>query len=119
MRQSSISTAQGTEVGKKHVRVLSEPSEHAQICGVNQAYPVKSQTQSRMRKSNSLISQWSPSQPSAQIHWYTLTLSIHVPPFSHGLLSQSLMSGRKRREMGMRIRPSADGLLRQAVQTFR
>lgn len=39
-----------------------------------------------------LISQWSPSQPSAQMHWYTLTLSMHVPPLWHGLLSQSLMS---------------------------
>lgn len=39
-----------------------------------------------------LISQWSPSQPSAQMHWYTLTLSMQVPPLWHGLLSQSLMS---------------------------
>ena len=40
-----------------------------------------------------LISQWSPSQPSAQMHWYTLILSMQVPPLWHGLLSQSLMSG--------------------------
>lgn len=44
------------------------------------------------KQSYSLISQWSPSQPSPQMHWYTLTLSIHVPPLRHGLLSQSLMS---------------------------
>lgn len=42
--------------------------------------------------SNSLISQWSPSQPSPQMHWYTLTLSMQVPPLRQGLLSQSFMS---------------------------
>lgn len=26
------------------------------------------------------------------MHWYTLTLSMQVPPLWHGLLSQSLMS---------------------------
>lgn len=44
----------------------------------------------------SLVSQSGPSQPSAQMHWYAFTLSIHVPPLPHGPLSQSLMSKRKR-----------------------
>lgn len=51
------------------------------------------------RSRHSLISQWSPSQPSPQMHWYTLTLSMQVPPLRHGLLSQSLMSGMRRRRI--------------------
>lgn len=43
-------------------------------------------------KPHLLISQWSPSQPSPHMHWYTLTLSMQVPPFRHGLLSQSFIS---------------------------
>lgn len=43
----------------------------------------------------SLVSQLGPSHPSAQIHWYTLILSIQVPPLRQGLLSQSLMSKRE------------------------
>lgn len=41
------------------------------------------------------LSQLCPSQPSAQMHWYALILSMQVPPLRQGLLSQSLMSESK------------------------
>lgn len=36
------------------------------------------------------------------MHWYTLTLSMQVPPLRHGLLSQSLMSEEKQNKKNQR-----------------
>lgn len=37
-----------------------------------------------------------PSHPSMQMHWKALTLSTHVPPFSHGFTLQSLISAKRK-----------------------
>lgn len=37
-----------------------------------------------------------PSHPSMHIHWKALTLSTHVPPFSHGFTLQSLISAKEK-----------------------
>ena len=42
-----------------------------------------------------LIWQLAPAYPGRQLQTYPLTLSIHVPPFTQGLLEHSLKSGRK------------------------
>ena len=42
--------------------------------------------------SDLLVSQLAPVYPAVHLHVYSFTLSVHVPPFQHGLLLHSFMS---------------------------
>lgn len=45
-----------------------------------------------------------PSQPSLQMHWNAFTLSTQVPPFSHKLILQSLMSTKNKTKNALKTK---------------